>query len=283
MSLLFSILLPTFKGRYLKECIDSILGQTYDKWELVIVNDASPEDIDSIVASYNDPRIRYYKNARNYGAKQLVKQWNHCLSLAQGEYVICMGDDDRLIPTCLETYLNYINRYPDVAIIHGQTDIIDERGKVVRHTAARPEKESALSLLYNRTYHYHHQFVGDFCYKTSLLRAREGYYNLPYAWGSDDISAIQAADNNGIANTQQIVFEYRDNSASISRHSYTWGKLYATLLKMIWLWKYLRKPATNSQDESYRRQLRRGLLYHTCVHCYYILHNSCIKTKTRHS
>ena len=59
MSTLFSILLPTYKRRYLQECIDSVLAQTYTNWELIIVNNASPEDIDGIVAQYTDPRIRY--------------------------------------------------------------------------------------------------------------------------------------------------------------------------------------------------------------------------------
>ena len=59
MNILFSILLPTYKCQYLKECIDSILGQTYPNWELIIVNDASPEDIDSVVQSYADERIHY--------------------------------------------------------------------------------------------------------------------------------------------------------------------------------------------------------------------------------
>lgn len=283
MSLQFSILLPTFKSRFLKECIDSVLAQTYTEWELIIVNDASPENIDGIVDAYRDPRIRYYKNAHNYGAKRLVEQWNYCLSLAKGAYVICMGDDDRLRPTCLETYAELIQHYPDVTILHGQTDIIDEHGQLIRHTAARPEQESAISIIHHRMYDRRAQFIGDFCYQTADLRARGGYYNLPYAWGSDDISAIQAADNNGIVNTQEVIFEYRDNSASITRQSYTLGKMYATWLKMRWLRKYLRKPAMNPQDESYRCQLKRGLLYLTCLQWYYLLHHRLYKTKTYHS
>ena len=144
MSTFFSILLPAYKCRYLKECIDSILGQTYPNWELIIVNDASPEDIDSVVQTYTDQRIHYYKNAHNFGAKRLVEQWNHCLRLAKGEYVICMGDDDRLKPDCMEQYAQLIARYPDVAILHGQTDIIDEQGSLLRHTPKRSEIESVV-------------------------------------------------------------------------------------------------------------------------------------------
>lgn len=55
----FSVTVPAYKPQYLVECIDSILAQTYKNFELIIVNDASPQDLDSIVSKYDDPRIRY--------------------------------------------------------------------------------------------------------------------------------------------------------------------------------------------------------------------------------
>jgi len=274
MTTRFSILLPTYKRSFLKECIDSILAQTYELWELIIVNDASPEDIRGIVEAYTDPRIRYYENQHNIGAKQLVKQWNYCLSLAKGEYVICMGDDDRLKPNCLETYTQLIARYPNVAVLHGQTDIIDEHDHLLRHTPSRPEIESAMSLLYHRMVDRMPQFIGDFCYRTADLRAKGGYYDLPYAWGSDDISAIQAADTHGIANTQETVFEYRDNNGSITRHPHIAGKVCAIIRESRWIRKFLRKPADNEQDQLYRHQLRRQLLQFTARRCYYVLRNA---------
>ena len=66
--LLFSVLIPAFKAKYLRECIDSILNQSYSRLEVIIVNDASPEDLDSIVQGYNDERIKYYVNENNFGA-----------------------------------------------------------------------------------------------------------------------------------------------------------------------------------------------------------------------
>ena len=270
----FSILLPTYKSRFLKESIDSVLSQTYDNWELIIVNDASPEDIDGIVEIYHDPRIRYYKNAQNFGAKRLVEQWNYCLSLAKGEYVLCIGDDDRLMPNCLSTYAQVIQKYPDVSVVHGQTDIIDGEGKFVQHTAPRPLWESAMSLLYNRTNTiYDHQFIGDFCYKKKDLLDKGGYFYIPYAWGSDDISALMAAEKNGIANTQDVVFLYRDNNASISRTPHTLGKIKAIIREALWKRKFLSKPHTDQDDEKYRHLLRRGLMRRTLQKCYYILYD----------
>ena len=56
----FSVTIPTYKSAFLSECIDSVLSQTYKHFELIIVDDCSPEDIKSIVDSYSDIRIRYY-------------------------------------------------------------------------------------------------------------------------------------------------------------------------------------------------------------------------------
>ena len=93
---MFTIGIPAYKSTFLKECIDSILAQDYSNFELIIVNDASPEDIDSIVSSYNDKRIRYYKNERNFGAEHVVDNWNKCLAYATGDYFVLMGDDDKM-------------------------------------------------------------------------------------------------------------------------------------------------------------------------------------------
>ena len=78
----YSFVLPAYKAAYLKEAIDSILNQTYKEFELIIVNDASPEGVDAIVRSYDDPRIQYYVNAENIGGKDLVAQWNYSITYA---------------------------------------------------------------------------------------------------------------------------------------------------------------------------------------------------------
>ena len=81
----FSVTIPAYKVKYLKEAIDSVLAQTFHDFELIIVNDASPYDIDSVLSQYNDPRIIYKKNESNCGAKNVVDNWNICLSYATGD------------------------------------------------------------------------------------------------------------------------------------------------------------------------------------------------------
>jgi glycosyltransferase involved in cell wall biosynthesis len=239
--MLFSITIPAYKCKYLPEAIHSVLDQTYPNFELIIVNDASPEDLDSVVATFDDPRIYYYKNEKNCGAVHVVDNWNICLSYAKGDYVICMGDDDRLLPNCLEEYVKIIHKYPSLEVYHVCTEIIDENGKLSLIQQPRPEWESALSLLYNRWANRHHQYIGDFCYQTLALKDKGGFYKLPLAWGSDDISAVRAALSNGIANVAIPGFQYRVNTRTISNTGNNLVKLEALKLEKLWYQTVIQK------------------------------------------
>ena len=207
-----SVTIPAFKDRYLKETIDSILAQTYQNFELVIVNDASPYDLDSIIAPYSDYRIRYFKNEKNCGARDVVDNWNICLSHATGDYLICMGDDDNLTPRCLQDFANLIKKYPKLDLFHARSEIIDDDSNFVCTLEERPEWASVFSLIYNpRNTH-----LGDRLFKTETLRRNGGFYKLPFGWQSDDISAFIAAASHGVANTKEPGFQYRGNGLSIS-------------------------------------------------------------------
>ena len=212
----FSILIPAYKPNFFDEAIRSIINQSYNCWELIIVDDCSPHDLKSIVSSINDPRIHYYRNEKNYGAVDVVDNWNKCLSYAKGDYVICMGDDDILPCDALETYKDLIDKYPSIKVFHGRTELIDEEGKSLALLEPREEIESPLSLTYYR-WKGRYQYIGDFCYEKNALKEQGGFYKLPLAWASDDISAVrQASLGDGIANSNVVLFKYRINRLSIT-------------------------------------------------------------------
>ena len=208
----FSVTIPAYKDTFLKEAIESILGQTYQNYEIVIVNDASPYDLDSIVYKYNDSRIHYFKNKNNCGAKDVVDNWNICLSYASGDYLICMGDDDKLTSRCLQDFVELIKKYPNLDLYHARSEVIDDNSNLVCILEERPEWESVYSLMHNpRNTH-----LGDWLFKTETLRNNGGFYKLPYGWQSDDITAFIAAADLGVANTKEVGFQYRGNGQSIS-------------------------------------------------------------------
>lgn len=238
----FSVTIPAYKSRYFLDAIKSIVSQTYSDWELIIVDDCSPEDLYTIVEPFlKDKRIHYYHNEKNCGAINVVDNWNICLNYCTGDYVVCMGDDDRLLSCCLEEYKKLIEQNPGLNVYHTRTEIIDEDGKVVNLQESRPEWESALSLIWNRWNHRNKQFIGDFCYRTDYLKQAGGYHKLPLAWGSDDITAVLAAKDKGIANMQTFGFQYRENTQTISSAiSNTRIKIEARVSQLQWFTAFLR-------------------------------------------
>ncbi len=215
----FTVAIPAYKARFLDECIQSILSQTYPYFELIIVDDNSPENLQKIVARYSDPRIQYFKNKRNCGAVNVVDNWNICLSYATGEFFILMGDDDKFEPNFLEEILILINKYPHLDVFHCRTCVIDSNSEPLWITPSWPEYESVYENIWHRMKEYRHQFISDFVYRRETLVNNGGFYKLPLAWASDDISSFIAMEKKGIAHTQLVLFLYRESSITITKSS----------------------------------------------------------------
>ena len=245
----FTVAIPIFKKKFLAKAINSVLSQTYQDFELILLNDCSPENIDIIVESYSDSRIRYYKNEKNVGMVDVVDNWNQCLSKAKGEYIICMGDDDELTRDCLDQYSKLIDLYPDVDVYHGQTIVIDEDSNPIFMSQTRPCWESVYELIYHR-FRGREQYIGDFLYSVKALKQNGGFYKLPAAWGSDDITAVISATISGIANTHEVVFKYRSNSYSISSTGSISVKIDAVSKEELWYNNFLNTAtSTSASDE----------------------------------
>ena len=90
---LVSIIMPSWNtGRFIAESIQSVLNQTYQDWELLIVDDCSTDNTDEIVAGFSDKRIRYFKNEKNSGA---AITRNRAIREARGEWIAFLDSDDQ--------------------------------------------------------------------------------------------------------------------------------------------------------------------------------------------
>lgn len=121
-----SIGIPVYNGEnYIGKAIGSLLSQTFQDFEIVISDNASTDATSEIVRSFTerDPRIRYFRNARNIGAQP---NFNRVFELANGEYFHWHGHDDLCAPTYLEKCAVVLDRNPDVVLCHSRTLSIDE-------------------------------------------------------------------------------------------------------------------------------------------------------------
>ena len=179
----FSFVLPAYKGRYLHDSISSILNQDFRDFELIVVDDCSPDPIREIVANFNDKRLSYYRNEQNIGGKDLVAQWNHCLEYAKGDYVILATDDDLYEPNFLSTFVPLIETYPDVNLFRARILQVNSRNEIKYIDRCYKEYLSPIEF----RYHLMHGMKGgipQYIFKRSALVEKGGFVNFPKAWAS---------------------------------------------------------------------------------------------------
>lgn len=107
-----SILMPVYNtAPYLREAVDSILSQTFTDFELIILDDCSPDNAQQILDTYHDTRIVRYRGDTNQGLANIL---NIGLQMARGKYIARMDSDDRSLPSRLERQVKYMESHPDI-------------------------------------------------------------------------------------------------------------------------------------------------------------------------
>lgn len=133
---LISIAMCTYNGsRFVKEQLDSILNQTYNNFELIIVDDMSKDDTINIINKYvqKDKRIKFFQNEKNLG---FVKNFEKAISFCLGEYIALADQDDIWKKDKLEVFLQEIK---DNILIYSDAIVIDENSKNLNKEFIRPE------------------------------------------------------------------------------------------------------------------------------------------------
>lgn len=247
----FSIGIPAYKAKFLSECIESVLSQSYQDFELIILNDASPENVDAIVEMYQDERIRYYKNEYNVGAELVVQNWNKCLELSTGDYFVCIGDDDLLDPSYLLSFRELIEENPETNVFHCRTLIINEDSISYGVTSLCPEWESASNFILSCLKGERQQYLGDFVYKRDFLIRNKGYNQLPLGWCSDYLTAFAVSGKNGLVYTNKALFKYRVNRINITSTGSVELKRKAVLGLTLWVESYVANYESEDKIEKF--------------------------------
>lgn len=127
-----SIVIPYYNDRdFLPQAIESVLNQSFEDFELILVNHATTDDCREIAHSYKDPRIVHLDMEKNYGAGTgLVLR--RVLEFAKGEYMKLFCADDILYKHGLKTLVEYMESHPDKDFAFGGVDYIDKEGKYVK-------------------------------------------------------------------------------------------------------------------------------------------------------
>jgi len=124
-----SVVIPTYNHeKYVGECIQSVLDQTYQDFEIVITDDGSTDGTVNVIKEFGDSRIRLYTHAENKGACTAV---NNCIRKAAGEYIAALNSDDAWEPTKLERQVNFLDSHPEIGAVFTRVSFWDEAGNSI--------------------------------------------------------------------------------------------------------------------------------------------------------
>lgn len=171
---LVSILVPAYNPRYFRESLASAMAQTYRNVEIIICDDSEGDAIPAIVESFaTQASIRYFKNPVRLRAR---RNYEKCLSLARGEYIKFLNDDDVLESACVEVMLDAFLRVPDLTLATSHRWRIDASSTVIEDLPATlPVVDRDLVIegvsLANAIIMYGLNFAGE--PSTALFRKRD--------------------------------------------------------------------------------------------------------------
>ena len=261
-----SFIMTIYKRRFLKQSIDSVLAQTCRDFELVMVDDKSPENLYEVIKEYpwekdcevlpdggrkwmvNGISVRYYQNSEDIGEKDLVAAWNHAMGYATAEWCVLASDDDVYDPEYLQEMFRLQAKYPECDLFHSRIAIIDADGKWTRVGEERIEFETQVQMAYSRGVRRLEQRAPDFMFRKSTLDAMGGFVNFPLAWYSDDATWM-ALSHRGCACSPRILFHFRMSGNNISSNygRSVNGKLRAADMFQKWFRTFAEtlKPETN--------------------------------------
>jgi glycosyltransferase involved in cell wall biosynthesis len=122
-----SVVVPSYQNaRYIRETIDSILAQTYTDFELVVSDHSSTDGTWDIVSSYNDPRLRRWKQPAGGGAPA---NWNAATARARGQFIKLVCGDDLIAPNSLELQVAALEASPGAVLAASRRRIVDASGE----------------------------------------------------------------------------------------------------------------------------------------------------------
>lgn len=272
---LISVAIPAYKTKFLSEAIQSVLNQSYAHFELIIVNDASPEDVSSIVKMFVDKRIKYFENKENLGRNDPTRNWNKCFEYVRGELFVLFADDDVYHRNFLQELYLLSEKYPQINLFHSRVEQIDEKGNTLQLSPICPEIEHPLDFIWHRIRGYRLQFAADFMCRSEALRKIGGFFPMPLSWCADDITWFQLSQPHGIGYTAAPLCKFRVSEEQISSSGGLKKKLAAIGQYTTWLNSFTKSYNTTSKYEQILLDMIRNelIIMHKRKEQYEIIHN----------
>lgn len=208
-----SVLMPVYNGQeYLSLAVESILNQTFDNFELIVVDDGSTDRSNQVIRAYRekDSRVVLIEQS-NQG---IVAALNKALHAAKGKFCARMDADDISLPTRFLAQVQFLERHLDVVVVGGQGYIIDDDGDPVcpLRVALSDDDINAALLRVHGCNGYIHPSV---MFRTDVAKMIGGYRSQ-FIYAEDLDFFLRMGESGKLANLDKVVLYYRQHGKSIS-------------------------------------------------------------------
>lgn len=211
MSAKISIVLCAYNaGKYIADAVQSVLQQTYQDWEFILIDDGSKDNTLELIRQLvgNDPRCRVISQA-NAG---LIKSRNHGFSIATGEYIAIMDADDICMPTRLEKQCAILDAHPELCAVGSHVYLIDAHGRMI--------KPLLQPLTHDEIDNQHMLGRGGVVINPSTMIRRSallqiGFYSEQAVHAEDFDLLLRLAEVGKLANIPEVLLHYRQHLGSI--------------------------------------------------------------------
>lgn len=215
-----TVAIPIFNAeKYVEMAINSVLAQTYDNFELFLIDDGSSDGSLDLIRGLNDPRIQVFSDGKNQG---LTYRLNESVRLAKGEFYARMDADDLMLTTRLECQLEYLLNNPQCDVVGSEAYIIDGSNRLTGIRGGNPFSESGFASVLRRGGFIHPSVMG----RTAWFRAH------PYDINADRCEDIElwlrTADQSHFGQLEEPLLFYReagDQSAKVEKTSAGYRKM----------------------------------------------------------
>jgi len=247
-----AIILTYNRAHMVTEAIDSVLNQTFKDFELIVVDNYSSDSTESVVKSYNDKRIRYFKHQNNglIGVNR-----NYGIHKSRGEYIAFLDDDDLWLPEKLEKQVELLDSNKELGLVYSDTYIMDSNGNLRENTYFRrikPARGNAFNEL----------LQDNFIPMLTVVIRREmlskvGIFNPRYKIALDYDLWLRIAEHYPIDFIEQPLAKYRVHSESGFQKNIALS--YQEILQIIEHWLNRNPELKRELGPLFR--LRKGLAY----------------------
>ena len=178
MSPTVSVIIPNYNhAPYLKERIDSVLNQTYQDFEVIILDDCSPDNSVEVIEQYrSNPHVSHIlineQNTRN-----TFIQWERGISMAKGRYIWIAESDDVAEPQLLETLIGQLEQHPDASVAFCHSRLIDADGALLsEQNTKNPAQPGQITIDDSCTF-LRHLLIFNYIYNASMAVFRRDVYD----------------------------------------------------------------------------------------------------------